>query len=72
MIDGMSEMKVQILKGLRSRLYPIDFLPRRAKTKLRGLIAVTHVDRIEDQAVDQQLSGVSRSVSDCTYYRGSS
>ena len=56
---GMSEMKVLILMGLGSRLYPIDFLPRLAETKLRGPIAVTDVDRIEDQAVDQRLSGVS-------------
>lgn len=57
-------MKVLILKGLGSRLCPIDFLPRPAEIKLRGLIGVTDVDRIKDQAVDQQLSGVSRSASD--------
>ena len=65
-------MKVLVVKGLGSRLYPIDFLPRPAETKLRGLIAVTDVGRVEDQAVDQQLSGVSRSASDRRYHRGSS
>ncbi len=59
MMARMSEMKALIVKGLGSRLYPIDFLPRPAKTKLRGLIAMTNVDRIEDQAVDQRLSGLS-------------
>jgi len=37
-----------------------DFLPRPAVIKHRGLIVVTDVDRIKDQAVDRQLSGVSR------------
>jgi hypothetical protein len=62
MMAGMSEMKVLIVKGLGTQLYPIGFLPRPAETKLRGLIAVTNVDQIEDQAVDQRLSGVSQSV----------
>ena len=61
---GMSEMKVLIIKGLGTQLYPIGFLPRPAETKLRGLIVVTDVDRIEDRVVDQRLSGVSQSVSD--------
>ena len=52
------------MKVLGTRLYPIEFLPRLAETKLRGPIAVTDVDWIEDQAVDQRLSGVSQSVSD--------
>jgi hypothetical protein len=61
---GMSEIKVLIVKCLESRLYPIGFLPHLAEPKLQGLIAITDVDRIEDQAVDQRLSGVSQSVSD--------
>lgn len=41
-----------IVEGLESQLYPIDFLPRPTKTKLRGLIAIADVNHIEDQAVD--------------------
>jgi hypothetical protein len=46
----MSEM---IVEALGSRLYPIDFLPHQAETKLQGPIAVTDVNRIEDRAVNQ-------------------
>ena len=55
----MSKMEVLIVKGLRSRLYPIDFLPRPAKIKIRRLVTVTDIDQIEDQLVDQRLSGAS-------------
>jgi hypothetical protein len=48
----MSEMKVLTVKSLES------CLPRPAETKLRRSIAVTD-NRIEDQPVDQRLSGVS-------------
>lgn len=72
MMAGMSEMKVLIVKGLRTRLYPIGFLPRPAKTKLRGLIIMTDIDRTEDQTIDQRLSGVSQSVSDHRCRKGSS
>jgi hypothetical protein len=41
-------MKVLIVKGLRTRLYPIGFLLRPAKTKLRGLIIITDINRTED------------------------
>jgi hypothetical protein len=51
-------MKVLVVKGLGTRLYPIDFLPL-AEIKLRGPITVTNVDWVEDQAVDQWLSRVS-------------
>jgi hypothetical protein len=61
-MTGMSEMKVLIVNCLGSRLYPVGFLLHLAETKLRGLVAVTDVDQIEDQAVDQQLSGVSQGV----------
>ena len=44
-------MKVLVLKGLESRLCPIDFLPRPGEIKLRGLIVVTDADPIKDQAV---------------------
>jgi hypothetical protein len=44
----MSEIKVLIIKCLKSRLYPIGFLHRLAETKLRGLVAVTDIDGIED------------------------
>jgi hypothetical protein len=46
----MFKIKVLIVKCLKSRLYPI--LPRLAKTKLRGLVAITNINQIEDQAVD--------------------
>jgi hypothetical protein len=72
MMAGMPEMKVLIVKGLGTRLYPIGFLPRPAETKLRGLIAVTDVDRTEDRAVDQRLSRVSQSVSDHKFRKRSS
>lgn len=52
MMAEMSGMKVLIVKGFGTRLYPISFLPRPAEIKLRDLIAVTDVDRIEDQVVD--------------------
>lgn len=44
MMAGMSQIKVLILKGLGSRLCPIDFLPYLAVIKLRGLIVVNNVD----------------------------
>lgn len=61
MMAGMFEM---IVEALGSRLYLMGFLPRPAEIKLRDLIAVTDIDRIEDQAVDQRLSGVSQNVSE--------
>jgi hypothetical protein len=61
---GMSEIKVLNINGLRTRLYLIGFLPCPAETKLQGLITMTNVNQIEDQAVDQRLSRVSQSISD--------
>ena len=49
---GMSEIKVLIIKCLGSQLYLIGFLPLLAELKLQGLITVTDINWIEDQAVD--------------------
>ena len=58
-----------VVEALRRRLYPISFLLRSAKTKLRGPIAVTNVDWMEDQAVNQRLSGVFQSVPDYRHHK---
>jgi hypothetical protein len=61
MVAGLYGM---IVEALGSRLYLIGYLPYLAETKLRDPRAAIDVGWIEDQVVDQRLSGVSQSISD--------
>jgi hypothetical protein len=55
----MARMSRMIVEAFGRRLYPISYRPHPAKTKRRDPRAMIDVGRIEDQVVNQRLSGAS-------------